>query len=148
MLFIQKYLRKILNFFCYDDILEFDYTRVTPDLIEEQPVADVVIFIKDLPFSTIGIIDSGADYVTIPMSAVEGLGLNPKELGKAQTTGGVCGNSESIVCDGDIQIGQYRIPIKICLVRENTIALIGRQGVFDYFHIEFDKDEKKIYFKR
>jgi hypothetical protein len=132
------------------DVIEFGYKKMTPDLSEKQPVIQVTIFIKGKPFPAIGIVDSGADYVTIPLSVAISLGLERKELGPKRKTECACGNGEfySYLCEGEIEIGCHRFPIKISLVEGEGFVLIGRQGVFDHFHVHFDKNEKKGYLRR
>jgi hypothetical protein len=132
------------------DVIEFRYKKMTPVLSEKQPVIQVTIFIKGRPFPAIGIVDSGADYVTIPMSVALNLGLKRNELGHRRKTECACGNREfySYLCKGEIEIGCHRFPIKISLVEGESFVLIGRQGVFDYFHVHFDKKQKKGYLRR
>ncbi len=126
--------------------IELQYKRFTPDLREEQPVGRATLFLEGRSFHFVGIIDSGADYATISMRFLLTQGIRPEGLGSPAQTGCACGNRafSTLLCAAELQVGEHRFPIKVCISNTEAPPLIGRQGVFDHFRIEFNQPEKRV----
>lgn len=95
------------------------------------------------------LVDSGSDISTIPKSAGDKLGLKIKEGETISTIEGV-GGAISVVHRGlSLTIGDVSFPATLAWAFTDDIPLIlGREDVFDRFHIEFLQDKEIVRFSK
>ena len=115
----------------------------------KRPVADVFLksklggWIEFHPY-----IDSGADVTLIPLSLGKLIGLSKDEK-KVEHIGGIKGNVPVIYSQILMKIGGIDIKTKIAwTLIEEVPPLLGRQDVFDKFHITFKQDKEEIVFSK
>jgi len=121
----------------------FDYFR--------YPVIPVKFYYKDRETPIIdALLDSGGDFIVIPMPIAKYLGLKLKKAGSVDTAGGatslfkatlsmIIGKKEKNTSYTNIQIhvsGRNDIPV-----------LIGRHPIFEDYMITFDKENNQLIFK-
>ena len=121
----------------------FDYFR--------YPVIPVKFYYKDRETPIIdALLDSGGDFIVIPMPIAKYLGLKLKKAGSVDTAGGatslfkatlsmIIGKKEKNTSYTNIQIhvsGRNDIPV-----------LIGRHPIFEDYMITFDKENSQLIFK-
>ena len=108
----------------------------------------------DKIFPTIGIIDSGADYCTIPFKTQKDLGLDLKKIG-AQKTGITCAcGSKSFfgylyklnILVNDSKGNQFTKLIWVEFAESDTIPLIGRNFMDLFKRIKYDNLKKEGFF--
>lgn len=92
-------------------------------------------------------IDSGADVTLIPYSFGVLLGIQ-KRNGQAERIGGISGSIEVINKTCSMKIGKKIMTVPLAWAQtEEVPALLGREKVFDAFHIIFRQDRKEIFFQ-
>lgn len=92
-------------------------------------------------------IDSGADITLIPYSFGVLLGMQ-KMGGQAERIGGISGSIEVINKTSRMRIGEKTISVPIAWAQtEKVPPLLGREKVFDTFHITFRQDQKEVIFR-
>lgn len=113
----------------------------------KRPVADVFLksklggWIEFHPY-----IDSGADVTLIPFSLGKLIGLS-KDHKNVDHIGGIKGRVPVIYNQILIKIGGMEIETKVAwTLIENVPPLLGRQGIFDKFHITFKQDREEVVF--
>lgn len=114
-----------------------------------RPVADIEFeskngeWIECHPY-----IDSGADVTLIPLSLGRLLGLEVDEE-RIEEIHGVGKQGIPVIFDDmNVKIENYIFKTKIAwALIEEIPPLLGRIGIFDYFHVNFKQDEKIIEFK-
>jgi len=121
----------------------FDYLR--------YPVIPVKFYFKDRETPIIdALLDSGGDFIVIPMPIAKYLGLKLKKAGDVDTAGGttslfkatlsmVIGKKDKNRTYNNIQIhvsGRNDIPV-----------LLGRHPIFEDYMITFDKKESQLVLK-
>lgn len=113
----------------------------------KRPVADV--FLKSKLGGWIEFhlyIDSGADVTLIPLSLGKLIGLS-KNQGKVEQIGGIKGTVPVIYNQILIKIGGVEMKTKVAwTLIEDVPPLLGRQDIFDKFHITFKQDKEEIIF--
>lgn len=115
------------------------------------PVVPVKFYYKDKETPLIdALLDSGGDFIVIPMPIARYLGLRLKKAGDVDTAGGttslfkatlsmLMGNKEKIAVYNNIQIhvsGRNDIPV-----------LLGRHPIFEDYEITFKKQKNQLILK-
>lgn len=99
---------------------------------------------------TLALIDSGADISVIPQDFAELIGV---EIGKDITIAKGIGGPVRVVnstMDFQIKGGEdhktynFNIPVQVILDKTDAPPLLGRDGFFSYFRIEFDHYNEKV----
>ena len=104
---------------------------------------------KETPFID-ALLDSGGDFIVIPLPIAKYLGLKLKKAGSVDTAGGttllykavlsmVIGSKEKSVTYSDIQIHVSG--------REDIPVLLGRHPIFEDYEIIFRKKENQLILK-
>ena len=104
---------------------------------------------KETPFID-ALLDSGGDFIVIPLPIAKYLGLKLKKAGSVDTAGGttllykavlsmVIGSKEKSVTYSDIQIHVSD--------REDIPVLLGRHPIFEDYEIIFRKKENQLILK-
>ena len=110
---------------------------------------------------TYALLDSGADISVIPKDFAELIGVRMKgEIMKANGLGGevkVINSKMELKIRGDHRDYVLNIPVQVVLDESKIPVILGRDGFFSYFRIEFDhanqrvrmivNDEKNLYSK-
>ena len=113
-----------------------------------RPVADVEFEGKNGEWVELHpYIDSGADVTLFPLSFGRLLGFAIAE-DEIKELKGISGNTVPVIFKAiKIRIGEYEFYVRVawCL-KEDVPALLGREGIFDQFHVQFKQDEKIIEF--
>lgn len=115
----------------------------------------IPIFLRDKDdklYEFTGLLDSGADNTVMPKDLAEFLGLS---LGKEETTAGIGGSAKVRNARMRLTIKNqresYNLEIPVLVLMENFAdvpILLGRNGFFDNFHINFRQNEEKITLKK
>ena len=101
-------------------------------------------------FHTFALLDSGADISVISKDFAELMGVKiSQDITIANGLGGSVEvvNSEMEVClkgGDDHQIYVFKIPVQVVLSDTKAPPIIGREGFFNYFRIEFDHNNERI----
>ena len=117
----------------------------------KYPVVPVKFYYngKETPFID-ALLDSGGDFIVIPLPIAKYLGLKLKKAGSVDTAGGttllykavlsmVIGSKEKSVTYSDIQIHVSG--------REDIPVLLGRHPIFEDYEIIFRKKENQLILK-
>lgn len=120
----------------------------TKEKFIKRPVAD--LFLKSKSGGWIEFhpyIDSGADVTLIPLSLGKLIGLKLDE-NKVEEIGGIRGSVPVIYHDIQAKIGGIELCVQIAwALIEDVPPLLGRETIFDYFHITFKQDQGVIIFE-
>ena len=97
----------------------------------KRPMMPFSIVYKDEKVDTMGLLDSGADFSSIPLDLA--LGLNIKIDGlKRDKTSGIAGETDIAWVDLEIEFGQrgvlfkYVWPFQIILSERSELSILGR----------------------
>lgn len=97
---------------------------------------------------TYALLDSGADISVIPKDFAELIGVKiDGEPTIANGLGGevkVVNSRMNLKIKGDHTTYQFDIPVQVILDESKIPVLLGRDGFFSYFRIEFDHDNERI----
>jgi len=120
--------------------LIFDYYR--------YPIIPVKFYYKDkkTPFID-ALLDSGGDFIVIPMPIARYLGLKMKKAGSIDTAGGTTSLFKatlSIIIGKGNRIATYK-NIQIHVSARNDIpVLLGRYPIFEDYEITFKKQKNQL----
>jgi len=99
-------------------------------------------------FHTYALLDSGADISVIPSDFAELIGVKiGKEIAISKGIGGpvkVVNSTMNFQLKGDHRTYTYNIPVQVILDKTDAPPLLGRDGFFSYFRIEFDHYNERI----
>lgn len=114
----------------------------------KRPIADVFLKTKSAYWIEFHpYIDSGADVTLIPLSLGKLVGLSRDER-KVEHIGGIRGRVPVIYSQMLMKIGGIEIKTKVAwALIEEVPPLLGRQDIFDAFHIIFKQDKEQIIFE-
>lgn len=136
-------------------MIEFKYRenlKVTPDKKIEviaRPNAVVTITNDRISSEFNMLIDSGADISAIPKTAGIKLGLEIKEGETINTIEGIGGSVPVVHRKLKFTIGEVSFFTTVAWALTDDLPLIlGREDVFDQFHIEFLQDKEIIRFHK
>jgi len=134
-------------------IFRYKHVKRKDGFLRKAPF--IPIFLRDRNdklYEFTGLIDSGADFTLIPKDLADFLGL---KLGKGETTAGIGGSAKVRNSKMNLTIKnqreRYNLEIPVLILMENYAdvpILLGRNGFFDNFHINFRQDEEKITLKK
>lgn len=97
---------------------------------------------------TYALLDSGADISVIPKDFAELIGVNMDgKSTKANGLGGevnVVNSKMDISIKGDRTTYNFNIPVQVVLDESKIPPILGRDGFFNYFRIEFDHNNERI----
>lgn len=103
---------------------------------------------SNLWVETRALIDSGADISVIPKDFAELIGVKiDGEPGFANGIGGqvrVITSKMNLKIKGDHTTYQFNIPVQVVLDESKIPVLLGRDGFFSYFRIEFDHYKERV----
>lgn len=89
------------------------------------------------------LIDSGADTTLIPKEMGEKLGLEIDSQEEIENIKGIGGKIPVVYRELLLTIGEYTFKAKVgWALIEEVPPILGREDVFDTFHIEFLQDKK------
>lgn len=133
--------------------ISFKYKTVNrPDGTKVKAPMIPVHFSGKENFSTIALLDSGADISAMPRPIAEILGLDLR--GKKAPAYGIGGKVDAIDTQVYITVKKghenynFKIPIKVILGNYDFPILLGRLGFFRYFVISFNQKKEKVTLKR
>jgi len=123
-----------------DSTFIFDYFR--------YPVVPIKFYYKDRETPIIdALLDSGGDFIVIPMPIAKYLGLKLKKAGSVDTAGGITSLFKATL---SMVIGKKGLSstynnIQIHVSGRNDIpVLLGRHPIFEDYKIVFDKKEDQL----
>ena len=122
----------------------FDYYK--------YPIIPVKFYYKDkkTPFIE-ALLDSGGDFIVIPMPIAQYLNLKLEKAGDVDTAGGTVALFKSYI---DITIGKnggftdYKNKLIYVSTRTDIPVLLGRSPIFEDYEITFKKQENQLILKR
>lgn len=130
-------------------MIEFKYKEYITPLpdnkiqIIPKPNAEVTIANGSIVRTFDMLIDSGADMTLIPKAAGEDLGLKMEREEKIYNVGGIGGKVPVVYRNLILTIGKERIPCPVgWILVDGVPPILGREVVFDKFHIEFLQDKE------
>jgi len=121
----------------------FDYYK--------YPIIPVKFYYKDkrTPFIE-ALLDSGGDFIVIPMPIAQYLNLKLEKAGDVDTAGGTVALFKSTI---DITIGKnggfadYKNKLIYVSTRTDIPVLLGRSPIFEDYEITFKKQENQLILK-
>jgi len=133
-------------------VIKFKYKKGESKIFPEiyRPAADVDLWstLKGKWVSVSMYIDSGADITLIPRSMSELLGF---EFNESEITGlrGVGGGMVAVIIKKvPIRIEKHEFEVNVAWAMiEEVPYLLGQEGVFDRFNVNFKKTDKIIEFE-
>ena len=99
-------------------------------------------------FHTFALLDSGADLSVIPKDFAELIGV--KMGNEITVSNGLAGQVRVVTSqmrvsiNGDHRQYTFTIPVQVILDKTNAPPILGRDGFFSYFRIEFDHHKERI----
>jgi len=126
-----------------DSRFVFDYYK--------YPIVPVRFFYKEKKTPVIdALLDSGGDFIVIPMPIAKYLGLKMRRAGNVDTAGGeaallkskltmIIGKMEQTATYGNIEIHVS--------TRDDIPVLLGRQPIFEDYEITFKKQKNQLILK-
>lgn len=126
-----------------EPILIFDYYR--------YPIIPIKFIYKEKETPVIdALLDSGGDFIVIPMPIASYLGLKLKKAGSVDTAGGTTSlfkaNLDMIMGKKDKKVTYDNIQIHVS-IRNDIPVLIGRHPVFEDYEITFIKQKNQLILK-
>lgn len=108
-----------------------------------RPNAIITITNRDISRTYDMLIDSGADTSLIPKEMGEKLNLEIVSEEEIETIKGIGGEIPVVYKNLLLTIGEYTIKAKVgWAMVEGIPPILGREDIFDTFHIEFLQDKK------
>jgi hypothetical protein len=94
------------------------------------------------------LIDSGADTTVITWETGQVLGFTPSSDESPHSLGGISGSLPCYLRTLEMEIGGTRFPSTVMwALSDDRPNLLGREDVFDRFHIEFRQSERRTIFR-
>ena len=129
--------------------LSFRYTpaRIN-DFLIFRPMIPLILRKDERHLSTIGLLDSGSDFILIPKEIAEYLELELSGNDEAEAIGGTIETKKSVisltVSDGKNNIYLQNIPVEVLMQDGLKEVIIGRIPFFSEFDILFKENSKRI----
>ena len=111
-----------------------------------RPVIPISLIYKKKPLRYEALIDSGSDYTLFPSTLGKKLGINV-ESGKRESVSGVSGSALNIYFHNVfIEIAGYKFKVYAGFAENinQNFAILGRNGVFNNFKINFNLKKKEV----
>lgn len=126
-----------------DSRLIFDYYR--------YPIVPVKFYYKDKKTPIIdALLDSGGDFIVIPLPIARYLGLKLKKAGSVDTAGGTASLFKAklsmIIDKKDRTVTYTNIQIHVS-ARDDIPVLLGRHPIFEDYEIIFKKHKNQLILK-
>jgi predicted aspartyl protease len=105
-----------------------------------RPYADVEIFGPSGSTSFKALVDTGADYLTLPVSVGIAVGYDPAKTGTPMTAHTASGSVTSYLMTGiSIKIESQSITASVLFTTASSpMPLLGREAILPTMHIGFD----------
>ena len=118
----------------------FDYFR--------YPVVPVIFYYRETKTPVIdALLDSGGDFIVIPMPIAKYLGLKLKKAGSVDTAGGATSlfkaNLNMVIGKKDKTTTYNNIQIHVS-TRSDIPVLLGRHPIFEDYEITFKKQKNQL----
>ena len=133
--------------------LKFNYKEIRrPDNTKVKLPSIPITLIGKEEFSTVALLDSGADISAISRDIAEIVGLDLRA--KKSPAFGIGGKVDAVDTKVPITLNRghehykFLIPVKVILGDYDFPVLLGRAGFFDKFIICFDQSRQKVSLKR
>ncbi len=132
--------------------LSFKYKTINrPDGISVKTPSIPVVLKWNEQFSTVALIDSGADITAMPLSIAQIIGCDLS--GEHTSAFGIGGKVDALETKAKILVEkghehyEFQIPIKVILGNFDFPVLLGRVGFFDKFVISFNQSQERVSLK-
>jgi len=123
--------------------LIFDYCK--------YPIIPVKFHYKDKKTPIIeALLDSGGDFIVIPMPIAQYLGLELEEAGDVDTAGGTASLYKSTLnmsIEKDETVNLYKNNLIHVSARNDIPVLLGRSPIFEDYEITFKKQKNQLILK-
>jgi len=133
--------------FAYTDLPVKSLPSSSRSRLISRPIIPLIILYKDKFVQYQALLDTGADYNVFHADIAVYLGINLTK-GRCIKITGIGGDSiKGYEHKVDIKVGHKRICTTIVFSRQipnNAIAVLGNQGFFNHFIVEFDYNSKKL----
>ncbi len=134
-------------------MMQFNYVDFElPDgRIISRPVIECFMIYQKRGLFVEGIIDSGADNITLSQDYAEFFGIELRAQSKTHIAG-VGGTADVVVQEVTIVFADghkiEHVPVNFIFnPRYENVAIFGRLGIFTEFDIEFKERERKVLFR-
>ncbi len=134
-------------------IFRYKLFKPTGGQERKRPLLPVTFTNGDQSFETVGLLDSGADFVTMSREMAEALGIDlDGKKGECSTPSGtaacVIKKVNMGVTDGH-ESYSLTVPVSVVLVKEfGSPPILGRIGFFDEFEVTINQRKEKIWLKK
>jgi len=116
--------------------------------IHWRPFATAILSYRGESIELDFLVDSGADFTVIPKSVGEQLGFDQPAKSVEHFTGVGAGVVSYVLKRVRLQIGDAKIAVRIAWALEEVTPVLGRLDVFDQLSVSFDRQRKRVVFKR
>ena len=116
--------------------------------IHWRPFTTAVLSYKDKLVELDFLVDSGADFTVVPKSVGEQLGFETPTKSVDHFMGAGGGVVPYVLKRVRLQIGEIPIIGRIAWALEEVTPVLGRLDVFDQLSVSFDRQRKRVIFKR
>jgi len=119
---------------------------------EKYPVIPVKFYYDGKDTPTIdALLDSGGDFIVIPMPIARYLNLKLKRAGAVDTAGGTTSlfkaNLDMTICEKEKKFTYNKLEIHVS-ERNDIPVLLGRKPIFEDYEITFKKRENQLILKQ
>jgi hypothetical protein len=130
-------------------MIEFPFETVrTERTLVLRPRAIVRLFGPAESLLVRCLVDSGADTTLITWETGQVLGFTPSLDESPHSLGGISGSLPCYLRTLEMEIGGIQFPSTVMWALSDDLPnLLGREDVFDRFHIEFRQSERRTIFK-
>lgn len=122
----------------------FDYVKMG---LLSRPIVPVTLRVNKIEFNYLALIDSGADFNIFHADIAKILKIDISKLKKSVNFSGINGKGIGYFTAVDIGIGDNFINTPVVFsndISDNGYGILGQQGFFNNYKIEFDYRGKKI----
>jgi len=133
--------------------MKFSYTKLPtdgklPSEFVDLPLIDIALDTQNGVASYYCLVDSGADYCYFHADIVSAMGIKDIKTGKLKPTTGIVKGAalEAYLHTITYKVGGWENKAEIAFSSELSVpyGILGRNGFFDYFKVEFNHPKKEI----
>ncbi len=122
----------------------FDYVKMG---LWSRPIVPVTLRVNKIEFNYLALIDSGADFNIFHADIAKILKIDISKLKKTVNFSGINGKGVGYFTAVDIGVGDNFINTPVVFsndISDNGYGILGQQGFFNNYKIEFDYRGRKI----
>lgn len=116
--------------------------------IHWRPFATAILSYKGNSVKLEFLVDSGADFTVVPKSVGKQLGFETPAKSVDHFMGAGGGVVPYVLKRVGLRIGETSIAARIAWALDEVTPVLGRLDVFDQLSVSFDRQRKRVLFKR